>query len=108
MESLQFTNYVKRPDFGKTGKVVRVHSNHFEVTKLPNITIYHYDMSVVPDVTPSMSRRIFSELMAQHRESDLKNIHPVFDGRKNMFSPSELPFGDERTFEVTMGIGVEE
>ncbi|KAK3825007.1 MAG: Piwi domain-containing protein, partial [Benniella sp.] len=100
--SLQLTNYVKRPDFGKAGKVVQVRSNHFEVTKLPNITIYHYDISVVPDVTPSVNRRIFTELMARHRESDLGNIHPVFDGRKNMFSPSELPFGDDRTFEIVL------
>jgi eukaryotic translation initiation factor 2C len=98
----QLTEYVRRPVPGKLGKAVNIHSNFFEVKQLPNITIHHYDVTVTPDVPPPVNRKIFEQLTTSYRESDLNGARPVFDGRKNMFSPCAFPF-ESRTFEVRMG-----
>ncbi|KAF9112449.1 Eukaryotic translation initiation factor 2C [Mortierella sp. AM989] len=99
--SLQLTEFVQRPGVGKAGKAIQVRSNYFEITQLPNIIIYHYDMSVTPDVPPPVNRKIFVQFMAQYRESDLEGARPVFDGRKNLFSPKKFPF-ESRTFEIIL------
>ncbi|KAF8928954.1 Eukaryotic translation initiation factor 2C, partial [Dissophora ornata] len=102
MSSLQITDYVRRPGIGRLGRPVQVRSNYFEITKLPGITIHHYDMTITPDVPTPVNRKIFNEFIKRYRESDLDGTHPVYDGRKNLFSPKKLPFGDSRTFEVTL------
>ncbi|KAG0302453.1 hypothetical protein BGZ98_007480 [Dissophora globulifera] len=99
MASYQITEFVKRPGLGTKGLSVQVRSNHFEITKLPNITVYHYDMTVTPQVPPPVNRKIFVEFMNRYRDSDLESGSPVYDGRKNLFSPKKFPF-DSRTFEV--------
>ncbi|KAK3837132.1 MAG: Piwi domain-containing protein [Linnemannia elongata] len=96
---IQVTEYVRRPAPGKVGKAVNIHSNFFEVKQLPNITIHHYDVTVTPDVPPPVNRKVFEQLTTSYRESDLNGARPVFDGRKNIFSPKAFPF-DSRTFEV--------
>ncbi|KAF9207103.1 eukaryotic translation initiation factor 2C, 2 [Haplosporangium sp. Z 27] len=101
MSALQLTDYVKRPSVGKAGRQIQVRSNFFEITQLPNITIHHYDMSVTPDVPPLLNRKIFDQFITLYRESDLEGTRPVFDGRKNMFSPKKFPF-ESRTFEVIL------
>lgn len=96
---IQVTEYVRRPAPGKVGKAVNIHSNFFEVKQLPNIMIHHYDVTVSPDVPPPVNRKIFEQLTTSYRESDLNGARPVFDGRKNIFSPKAFPF-ESRTFEV--------
>ncbi|KAF9087913.1 eukaryotic translation initiation factor 2C, 2 [Mortierella sp. AD031] len=99
--SMQVTEYVRRPTPGRSGKPVNIYSNFFEVKQLPNITIHHYDMTITPDVPPPVNRKIFEQLVSDCRESDLNGARPVFDGRKNMFSPKPLPF-ESRTLEITL------
>ncbi|KAG0077322.1 hypothetical protein BGZ90_007372, partial [Linnemannia elongata] len=98
---IQVTEYVRRPAPGKLGKAVNIHSNFFEVKQLPNIMIHHYDVTVTPDVPPPVNRKIFEQLTTSYRESDLNGARPVFDGRKNIFSPKAFPF-ESRTFEIVL------
>ncbi|KAF9304752.1 eukaryotic translation initiation factor 2C, 2 [Mortierella antarctica] len=100
MSSLQLTEFVKRPSAGRTGKMVNVRSNFFEVTKLPTV-VTHYDISISSDMPPPVNRRIFEQLVKSDRTSDLGGVLPVFDGRRNLFSTKELPF-ESRTFDVTL------
>ncbi|KAF9096333.1 eukaryotic translation initiation factor 2C, 2 [Mortierella sp. GBA35] len=101
----QITEYVRRPGPGTAGKPAIIHSNFFEVKQLPNIITHHYDVTITPDVPPPVNRRIFNQIATDYRESDLDGARPVFDGRKNMFSPRAFPF-ESRTFEITLASDV--
>lgn len=95
------TQLPRRPGVGRLGKAIQVRSNYFEIQQLPNIRITHYDVTVTPDVPPPVNRKIFDQFITTFRVSDLAGSRPVYDGRKNLFSPKELPF-ESRTFEVSV------
>ena len=99
---LQLTEFVKRPGVGRAGRPVRIRANFFEITQLPSINVQHYDVTITPDVPPLVNRRVFQNLVQVHGASDLGGSQPVFDGRKNIFSPKAFGF-DSKTFEVRAG-----
>ncbi|KAI1319425.1 argonaute 1 [Mortierella claussenii] len=101
MSGLQLTEFVKRPAAGKAGKPTTVRANFFEVSKLPDITVHHYDVTVTPDVPPPVNRKIYEQFIATYADSELGGARPVYDGRKNLFSPMELQF-ESRIFDVTL------
>ncbi|KAF9156218.1 argonaute 1, partial [Linnemannia schmuckeri] len=98
---IKLTELVKRPNPGQAGRAIQVRTNFFEVKTLPDINIYHYDVTITPDVPPPVNRRIFDQFVLLNSKSDLADALPVFDGRKNLFSAKQLPF-DSRTFEITL------
>uniref|UniRef100_A0A1D1YV71 Protein argonaute 1 n=1 Tax=Anthurium amnicola TaxID=1678845 RepID=A0A1D1YV71_9ARAE len=98
---VQLTEFVKRPGLGREGRPLKVRANFFEVLSLPQQDLHHYDVTITPDVPPALNRRIFQQFEDMYR-ADLANIKTVFDGRKNIFAPKPLPFGDARTFELTL------
>ncbi|KAF9973718.1 eukaryotic translation initiation factor 2C, 2 [Actinomortierella ambigua] len=91
--------YTRRPGYGTKGIRTEVLSNFFPVTKLPDVLVYHYDVSITPDVPPSVNRKVFSGLEDRFLASDFNHIRPFFDGRRNMFTPKELPF-EQRILDV--------
>lgn len=91
-----------RSGFGRQGRPIKVRSNFYEVTQLPDQNIIHYDVTVTPDVPPVLNRRVFQYWEDLHLSEALGNIRSVYDGRKNIFSPRALPFGEAATFEVTL------
>ncbi|KAI8346593.1 hypothetical protein B0O80DRAFT_237989 [Mortierella sp. GBAus27b] len=93
------SRFVKRPAFGRIGQPVTVRSNFFEITEFNNTTVHHYDVSITPDTPPPVCRRLYEQLVRVYGRQDFGGARPVFDGRKNLFSPRELPF-QSRTFEV--------
>jgi len=95
------TQLPRRPGVGRLGKAIQVRSNYFEIQQLPNIRITHYDVTVTPDVPPPVNRKIFDQFITTYSVSDLANSRPVYDGRKNLFSPKVFPF-ESRTFEVSV------
>ncbi|KAF9950945.1 eukaryotic translation initiation factor 2C, 2 [Mortierella alpina] len=101
MASLHLTDVVKRPKPGSLGRPVKIRANFFEITQLPNINVHHYDVTITPDVPPIVNRRIFEHMLVVHGKSDLESSRPVFDGRKNIFSPRKFPF-DSRTFDIIL------
>ncbi|KAG0370845.1 Piwi domain-containing protein [Gamsiella multidivaricata] len=101
MSSLQLTEFVRRPAEGKAGHPVTVLANFFEVTKLPDITVHHYDVTVTPDVAPPVNRKIYDQFIRTYASKDLGGARPVYDGRKNLFSPKDLKF-DSKTFDITL------
>ncbi|KAF9357352.1 Eukaryotic translation initiation factor 2C [Mortierella sp. NVP85] len=103
---LTLTQFVKRPAFGKVGQQVSVRSNFFEITEFKNVTVHHYDVSITPQVPPPVCRRLYEQFLQVFGNADLGGARPVFDGRKNLFSPKELPF-QTRTFEVTLASDVQ-
>jgi eukaryotic translation initiation factor 2C len=100
MSGLRLTEFVKRPNPGSAGKAIKINANFFEITQLPNINVYHYDVTITPDVPPLVNRRVFEHMLVVHGKSGLDGSRPVFDGRKNIFSPRVFPF-DSKTFDVS-------
>ncbi|OAQ24024.1 Piwi-domain-containing protein [Linnemannia elongata AG-77] len=102
MSGLSLTEFVERPDpGGSAGRAIKVNANFFEITQLPNINVHHYDVTITPDVSPAVNRRIFEHMLVVYGSSELDDSRPVFDGRKNIFSPRVFPF-DSKTFDITL------
>ncbi|CAG8434696.1 7785_t:CDS:10 [Diversispora eburnea] len=89
------TEFVQRPDLGRLGKGIRVRSNFFEVTSLPQENIIHYDVTITPDVPPVLNRKIYEEF-------ERENLNSTLHRRKNIFAPRNLPFGDAATFDINL------
>jgi hypothetical protein len=92
---------VKRVDKGTEGKVIQVRTNFFPVVTLPNSVIYHYSVSIQPNVPPAKNQRIF--LLWEQNSNDtgtLNGVKPVYDGRHNMYSPIALFDSEMTTFQV--------
>lgn len=51
----------------------------------------HYDVDFKPDKPPAL----FRSIMEIVRQTYFKDRFPAFDGRKNLFSSTPLPFDDE-------------
>ncbi|CAG8522996.1 5713_t:CDS:10 [Ambispora gerdemannii] len=100
--SQKLTEFVLRPGQGKIGRPVRVRANYFEVTELPVDNIIHYDVTITPDVPPALNRKIFEKFEEDNFIVGLGGCRTVYDGRKNIFAPRILPFGETATFDVTL------
>ena len=86
---------------------LRIRTNYVNVKSFPDHDVTHYDVSFTPDIPPVFIRRLFKAWEDKYIDSpQIKGVHPVFDGRKNMFSARPLPFGETHTFEVEVGFDV--
>jgi len=54
LASLQIEGFEKRTHFGKLGKKVKIYTNFFEITKLPQICIYQSVPSLISLVPGSI------------------------------------------------------
>ncbi|KAG0302521.1 hypothetical protein BGZ98_007426 [Dissophora globulifera] len=106
MSGLKLTPYVKRPAVGTKGQEIAVRANFFEVNKLPDVVVHHYDVTVTPDVPPPVNRKIFEQFIITFGNTDLAGARPVYDGRKSLFSPKDLKF-DSKTFDIVIDTDVQ-
>ena len=64
--------------------------------RIPNCSLYHYDVTITPDKCPRrVNREIIEALVNTHKEY-FGQQKPVFDGRKNLYSRKSLPIGRDR------------
>ncbi|GBC30383.2 Piwi domain-containing protein [Rhizophagus irregularis DAOM 181602=DAOM 197198] len=54
-----FTEFVKRPGLDKLGRPIRLRINYFEITDFPFNNVYHYEIVILPEVPPTLNRKIF-------------------------------------------------
>ncbi|KAF8313410.1 Piwi-domain-containing protein [Clavulina sp. PMI_390] len=99
---------VRRPGFGKAGRPSKIKSNHF-LAEIPQDIIHHYDVVILPSdkiLPPALNLEIIMALQTRVAPADF-DPPAVYDGRKNIFAPRELPFGDSgmKEFEVSLGDG---
>jgi len=99
---MSLTDFMLRPGIGRSGRPVKVRTNYYEATTLPESNIIHYDITITPDCPPPINRRVFQLFEDLFRHSRLDGTLCVYDGRKNMFAPRRLPFGDAVTVDVTL------
>lgn len=96
------THFPSRPGFGSLGKRVKVHANHFKVNLKLDGDVYHYDVamgeggSMFPNEGPpkTLAQKIIGALMAELRVQ-FPQHSLVSDGRKNIYSPTLLPFQEQ-------------
>nr|AGH30327.1 argonaute-2 [Nilaparvata lugens] len=82
---------------GTRGRRIELELNHFELTfKKQNFCAIHYDVTIKPE----KPRRMYRVIMEAFRRKIYPNNYPAFDGRKNLYSAKELPFGMEVTSTV--------
>ncbi|XP_039114723.1 LOW QUALITY PROTEIN: protein argonaute 7-like [Dioscorea cayenensis subsp. rotundata] len=83
-----------RPDSGGTeGLQVSLLANHFLVKFDSKQRIFHYDVDITPRPSKELSRMIKRKLVQENSDA-LSGALPVFDGRRNLYSPVE--FQDDR------------
>ncbi|KNE62762.1 hypothetical protein AMAG_07947 [Allomyces macrogynus ATCC 38327] len=85
-------SFVCRPGFGKVGTPTKVIANHFKFTKMPNATIYHYDVVVDPEPSKTVMAKVWDQWEATHGAQARAVV--VFDGVKNAYSPHDVPAGE--------------
>ena len=84
----------KRPGFGTQGRQINLRANFFPV-RLPDGTLYHYDVAIVPGKCPRrINRMVIEEIVSKYKKKYFKTHLPSFDGRKNLYCREELPIGD--------------
>ncbi|CAG8604696.1 6986_t:CDS:2 [Funneliformis mosseae] len=120
---IKLSEYPRRPEIGRIGRQIRVKANFFEVLRLPDANVYHYDADISPTVPSSLNRRIFEHFVKSESGGILGGIKPVYDGiylfsieyslfilidkilikgRKNLYTIKQFPFGDAITHQITL------
>ncbi|KAF9198243.1 hypothetical protein BGZ49_001005 [Haplosporangium sp. Z 27] len=97
------TGNAVRPDSGgTTGRPTKVTSNFFLLKSLPTSKIFHYDVTITPEIPPQRARVIW-EMLSKEGEFASDHSRTVFDGRCNAFSVLELTsIGEARTFKIDL------
>ncbi|TYZ64147.1 hypothetical protein PybrP1_004440 [[Pythium] brassicae (nom. inval.)] len=91
--------FSSRPGFGCTGTPVKIFANHFPVSFSPTGDAYHYDVAFgesgrmfTNDGPPkSLAGKIMGVLLARMKHQ-FPTVVVVSDDRKNLYTPSRLPF----------------
>ncbi|KAJ3089546.1 eukaryotic translation initiation factor 2C, 2 [Quaeritorhiza haematococci] len=101
-ETIRTQNFTRRPGVGQSGRVMRVRTNYLQIQRHHEGSIFQYDVNFTPEAPPAFLRKLFTAFEQAYVNTDaIGNAHPVFDGRKNMYSARPLPFGEAATFDVT-------
>ncbi|KAJ8955580.1 hypothetical protein NQ318_001410, partial [Aromia moschata] len=75
---------------GVKGRKIIVETNHIPLNLGKLRSAVHYDVKLVPDVPKKYLRTVVEQFRLKH----FPKRYPAFDGRKNLYSPSPLPFND--------------
>lgn len=104
---------VRRPAASKAGKPCKVRANMYEIKKLPEQMVYHYDI-VTRDITrvegeqravaadrklPKSKNIMILKQLGVVEKKELGNF--VYDGEKNLYSSKKYPF-EKKSFDVVL------
>lgn len=65
-------------------------ANFFAIKKLPVDTVWHYDVSITPELPLARARMLWKEI---EKLEELAKTKTAFDGRCNAYAAAELNFG---------------
>ena len=78
------------PGERRAGRPIRVTANIFPMKGIPNISAFQYDVAIVPEVPPKVSRQLWafveSKIQARHKAKVLL----AYDGRSIAFSTASI------------------
>ncbi|KAG9317400.1 argonaute-like protein [Chiua virens] len=98
---------VRRSGYGTAGRQMSVLANFFTIAT-PENNIHHYD--VISPSEKTLPARLNLELIEHLQKIDAPDVFTppaVYDGRKNMFSPRELPLGPTGSQEFNVSLSDE-
>ncbi|CAI8030664.1 Protein argonaute-2 (Fragment), partial [Geodia barretti] len=78
-----------RPGLGTRGRPIRLLTNFFKVEIPPDLTLYHYDVVIEPNVPRAIKRKVMQGAKLQH-DWVFSGQYPVFDGEKNLYCHKKL------------------
>ncbi|XP_031261888.1 protein argonaute MEL1-like [Pistacia vera] len=84
--------FAPRPGYGTFGARCVIRANHFLV-ELEDRDLYHYDVSITPEVTSrGVNRAVMKELLNVNGKTHFNDRKPAYDGRKGFYTAGALPF----------------
>ncbi|KND03587.1 uncharacterized protein SPPG_01063 [Spizellomyces punctatus DAOM BR117] len=88
-----------RPNIGQRGRPVRLLTNFYRMSS-PDIKIYHYDVEIHPENIVAVNRKVLEAWRRMPRDPTQSHVAAaaVYDGRRNLFMPTEYPLANETTF----------
>ena len=87
--------FCPRPGKGSSGRSIQLRSNFLSIQQLPQGQVHHYECVIQPLVPPAKNRRIYKIWEDEcFRSSVLGSSRPVYDGRRNLYSPRGIPLLD--------------
>ncbi|CAA0828720.1 Protein argonaute 1 [Striga hermonthica] len=93
----------KRPDTGGVeGRPITLLANHFLVKFDQSQKIFQYDVEISPNPSKELARLIKHKLVEENPEK-LSNAHPVYDGRRTIYSPIEFQ-NEKLEFHVSLPV----
>ncbi|KAH0839868.1 argonaute-like protein [Lanmaoa asiatica] len=98
---------VRRSGYGTAGRSINVLANFFTMAS-PEKNIHHYD--VISPSEKTLPARLNLELIDHLQKIDAPDVFTppaVYDGRKNMFAPRELPLGPNGSQEFNVSLSDE-
>lgn len=91
-----------RPGFGKSGKPVKLHVNHFTVRRTTQNDAYHYDVAIRDnegrgfggnnDTPPKSLAQAVMKVLVTAMNTQFPSCVVASDGIKNLYTPALLPF----------------
>ncbi|KAF9089788.1 Protein argonaute 10 [Mortierella sp. AD031] len=86
---ISLTENARRPDKGgSAGKKIKVMANFFAIKKLQVDTIYHYDVTISPEIPSAKARLLWKVIESTFPE--LTKNKTVFDGKCNAYAAQEM------------------
>ncbi|KAF8407507.1 hypothetical protein HHK36_006641 [Tetracentron sinense] len=99
--SSKSVNFPLRPGKGTFGVNCVVKAYRF-FTELSVKDLYHYHVSITPDVTKSsLNRAVMEKLVSSYKYSHLGSLLPAYDGFESLYTAGPLPFASNE-FEITL------
>ena len=82
-------NLPPRPGRGTKGRKIALQTNFFEVKIPPDLSLYHYDVVIEPDVPRAMKRKVMQAAILKYKATFVGQ-YPVFDGEKILYCHKKL------------------
>ncbi|KAI8359267.1 Piwi domain-containing protein [Mortierella sp. GBAus27b] len=85
---ISLTPNARRPDQGGVvGRKIRVITNFFAITKLEVDTVWHYDVTISPEIPAEKARKLWKVV---EKLPEFAQAKMVYDGRANAYSSKDL------------------
>lgn len=78
------------PGERRAGKPIRVTANIFPMKGIPNISAFQYDVAIVPEVPPKVTRQLWSFVESKIQARHKGKVLLAYDGRSIAFSTASI------------------
>ena len=78
-----------RPGLGTRGKRIPLLTNFFKVKIPSNLTLFHYDVEILPDVPRAIKRKVMQAAVEKYK-TKFSGQFPVFDGEKSLYCHKKM------------------